>query len=183
MMHPPGKPNQLDQFDPPVALALAVRFFMGLLVISSIFVAVIIVVAKPPAPALGEIVFPFLGIPGFVAWLQYLAGHGRSQFCAIFIGGGMLIVAVMSATGFAMCILLIFIWQAAIFLSAGLFVLCLAAYWLAWQNWAWVQKLRGVEESFPLPRTLSIKQIMLLTVIAAIVCGFASMVQQTVEQQ
>lgn len=108
--------------------------------------------------------------------LQMLGTYRGSQFGTMLSGLTQLGVALASAVVFCFSVLFLFVWRLAPILAFGSLVLGYASYWIAWQNWVWVQRLRGIEEDrLLLPKTLSLLQIMLLTAMAAAICGVASM--------
>ncbi|PQO44420.1 hypothetical protein [Blastopirellula marina] len=121
-----------------------------------------------------------------------LATHFLLQVCGTFYGsqlGAMLSgltqlgVALASAIVFCCSVLFLFTGPIAPVLAFGSLVIGYSSYWMAWQNWVWVQRLRGIEEERILvPRTLSLMQVMILTAVAAALCGVASMAQQTFQQ-
>lgn len=109
--------------------------------------------------------------------LQSRGTVGRNQVDAML--SGMLLFALAIIAGLLGCIsiLFLFIWPPATILAIGSLGVSYRAYGKAWQNWIFLQRLRGIhEEELSAPRTLTIYQLMVVTAFIAVACGLATLV-------
>ncbi|RCS50501.1 hypothetical protein DTL42_10305 [Bremerella cremea] len=114
---------------------------------------------------------------GLVA-LQQSGTFGRNQFATILSGAVQFAVAMMGGLVLCVSILFLFVWLPATVLVVGSLIVVSLFYWMAWQNWIWLQQLRGIHETqLSMPRTLTIYQLMIVTAAVAAICGLASLVQ------
>lgn len=106
----------------------------------------------------------------------------RSETGAAISGLIQFLIALIAAGIFAVNACLLYIWNLAPLLVMGAVVVGYGSYWMAWQNWIWIQHLRGTQEDdLPIPRTLSLIQLMLLMGAISALCGLAAMVKHSVD--
>ena len=160
------------QVKQPPSLLLATQVYTGMLAIGIAWQIYEAVAKRSERAWIG--CFALLALVA----LQQSGTFGRNQFATMLSGAVQFAIAMIS--GLVMCtsILFLFIWLPATFLVTGALIAAYLSYWMAWQNWIWLQQLRGIQEAqLSLPRTLTIYQLMMVTAIIAVICGLASLVQ------
>jgi len=166
--------------DPPRQLVRTTRIHTAVLALLGTAVLSLGPLFFYPYSFLGTI--PIVLVIVLLIVAQWRGTFHRSQPGAVVAGLHQLFVALLAAMAFSVNILLIFVWIPAPLLVLGSLIVGYTSYWMAWQNWMWVQRLRGTtEDALPVPRTLSLTQMMIVVGAVSIVCGLAAMVKHSIQ--
>lgn len=162
---------------PPRSLHVATQIYSGILSVGIAFMAFLVVYGHAPSALVGG------GVLIGLLTVQLWATFGASKFAATLSGTIQFTLAMVAGFLFTVSALFVFIWPPATILVLGSMLFGYGSYWMAWQNWIWLQQLRGFkEDQLPLPRTLTIYQLMITTAIVAAVCGLANLLQLGIQE-
>ena len=152
------------------------RIYTGVLVLLILATWSLAAVSSNSLFFLGMLPVTFLLV--LIVNAQWHGTINRSETGAAISGLIQLLVALAAAAVFAVNTFLLFVWSLAPLLVVGSILVGYGSYWMAWQNWVWVQQLRDTkEDDLPIPRTLSLTQLMLVIGAISTLCALAAMVK------
>ncbi len=177
-MKPASKEGRLIKA--PIALQIATRIHTATLTLVIVSLWSLFALSQESCLIAGSI--PFLFLIVLLAVAQWRGTFQGSQTGAMVSGLYQFLFFLVTFALSLIQVFLLFVWLWAPLILLGSLLMAYAWYWMAWQNWVHVQRLRGVEEAaLPLPRTLSMTQLMLVMVAVSIICGLAAMVKHSAE--